>query len=81
MNTYCHSIKSLFDQLGLESSTNAIARFVKTHQLDANIALEDAPFWKPSQVAFFNEAHNDDADWAETVDQLNALLHKISMKS
>ena len=80
MNAAIYRMESLFDQLGLVSSDDAIINFVKRHQLSADMAMEDALFWTPSQIQFINEAREQDADWVELVDELDALLHKSSMK-
>jgi len=80
MEQFNHTIKDLFDQLGLESSADAIHSFINTHQLDRNTPIEKADFWKPHQAAFISEARSNDADWSEPVDDLDALLHKSSMK-
>lgn len=76
--SYC--LADLFDQLGLESSEDAINAFIRSHQLTADTRLENAPFWNPSQVEFFVEARNQDADWVELVDELDTFLHQSSMR-
>ena len=40
------------------------------------IALADAFFWTPAQAAFLREKIQEDADWAEIVDQLNLMLRR-----
>jgi hypothetical protein len=70
-----HSLSSLFAQLGLPDEASAIERFIATHDLPHNVALAEAPFWTPAQAAFLREEIEDDADWAEIVDELNARLH------
>ena len=75
MEQSTHNINSLFEQLGLESSTEAIERFVTEHRpIPANIHLDKAEFWKASQSYFLHESIEDDADWAEIVDQLDVML-------
>lgn len=71
-----HSLQTLFAQLGLPSDTPAdIERFVAEHRpLAADVKLADAPFWTPAQSQFLREEINEDAEWAEVVDQLNAML-------
>jgi len=77
MDTSPHTLHSLFDQLGLPSWEEAIARFVDDHgPLDAQIELADAGFWSDSQRAFLKESILQDSDWAEVVDQLDALLRE-----
>lgn len=74
-----HRLADLFDQLGLDSTQQAIDEFVGAHQLSADTKMEDAPFWNVSQVQLFVEAREQDADWVELVDELDALLHATSM--
>ncbi|MEP3828238.1 MAG: DUF2789 domain-containing protein [Lentilitoribacter sp.] len=70
-----HSIHSLFDQLGLDSSQQGINEFVSKHSpLAADIKLHQANFWNTSQGAFLQQMINEDADWAEIVDELDAML-------
>lgn len=74
MDTSSHTMQRLFDQLGLDSRDDAIAEFIRTHQLPDQGALDHASFWNPSQAQFIRESLGNDADWAEVVDQLDALL-------
>lgn len=70
-----HSLQDLFAQLGLPSGAEAVERFIETHRpLPADQRLVDAPFWNKAQRQFLREAFNEDADWAEPVDELDALL-------
>jgi len=70
-----HSLQALFEQLGLPSAPADIDAFVAAHRpLRPEVALADASFWTPAQSQFLREEINDDADWAEQVDQLNVLL-------
>ncbi|GFD89596.1 hypothetical protein KUL152_18220 [Tenacibaculum sp. KUL152] len=70
------SMSSLFGQLGLGTSEEDIARFIETHSgLHQSQYLHEAPFWTQSQAAFLKQAIDEDADWAEIIDQLNAQLH------
>ena len=70
-----HSLPSLFKQLGLPSSPEDIEKFVTTHSpLKPDLKLEDAFFWTPAQAAFLAQAIEDDSDWVEPVDELDALL-------
>jgi hypothetical protein len=76
MEATFHSLENLFLQLGLDNDPAAIDAFIKDNKLAQDEALQDAPFWTPCQAAFIEECLNDDSDWAEVVDQLNALLHE-----
>jgi hypothetical protein len=70
-----HSMTSLFDQLGLDSSESAIESFIDSHRpLAGNIELHEADFWSPSQASFLQQEKDGDADWAEVIDHLDALL-------
>jgi hypothetical protein len=70
-----HSLSELFRQLGLPSGAVDIEQFVASHRpLAGDIKLADAPFWTPAQSQFLREEINEDADWAERVDQLNVML-------
>jgi hypothetical protein len=71
-----HSFQALFEQLGLDSRPDQIRLFLETHApLPHALALHDAPFWSPAQASFLREAVQDDGDWAEVVDALNAALN------
>ena len=75
METPIHSLTSLFDQLGLDSTDQAIETFIDDHRpLPGNIELHMADFWSASQASFLKEEKDEDADWTEIVDQLDALL-------
>lgn len=75
MDTQSHTLQTLFEQLGLDSTDEAIQDFITQHSpLPGNIELQDANFWSPSQAAFLRESKEEDADWAELVDQLDIML-------
>lgn len=75
MDTSAHDMHTLFDQLGLPSSSDEIERFIAAHrELRKTDCLSEASFWSPAQAAFLREAINEDSDWAEVVDQLDARL-------
>jgi len=70
-----HTLRVLFEQLGLPGSSAAIDAFIAQHRpLPDNVVLADAPFWSPAQAQFLREEIAEDADWAELVDQLNLRL-------
>lgn len=70
-----NSLPALFQQLGLPNEQADIDRFVAQHRpLADEIQLADAPFWTSGQSQFLREEINEDAEWAEIVDQLNVLL-------
>lgn len=75
MDLSSHSLNALFEQLGLDGSDAAIEEFVNTHKpIPGNVSLHEASFWKPAQAAMLREAVAEDADWAEVVDHLDAML-------
>lgn len=74
MHTSTIAMPQLFEQLGLGSSNLAIARFIKHHHLPDDTKLQAATFWSKSQRQFINDSLQQDADWCEVIDQLDALL-------
>lgn len=75
MERTVHNMSNLFAQLGEANDSAAIARFIETHKpLAEDVKLHEATFWSPSQAAFLSEAIQQDADWAEIADELNARL-------
>lgn len=76
MEATFHSLENLFLQLGLDNSSHAIDEFVQKNKLNPDQKLQDANFWTPAQSAFIQECLSADSDWAEVVDQLNAMLHE-----
>lgn len=74
MQTEIHRMSSLFLQLGLDASPQAIEDFIASHKLPANVAIQDAPFWQPSQAKFLSDSLQEDAEWCEIIDELSAQL-------
>ena len=72
---------NLFLQLGLEAGEQDIARFIRTHQLPAEVAIAEASFWNDGQRQFIAEQLRADAAWAMVVDQLNESLHEDAVKA
>ncbi|WP_312495848.1 DUF2789 domain-containing protein [Pseudomonas cremoris] len=73
-----HSLSSLFKQLGLPDDPVSIDKFVAVHSpLKRDQKLEDAFFWTENQKKFLRNEILEDADWAEVVDELNLLLHRV----
>ena len=75
MDTSEHAFRSLFVQLGLNSSNEAIAEFVSSHKLTGSESIDEADFWTPAQAEFIRESWLDDSDWAGVIEQLNTALH------
>ena len=71
---------NLFLQLGLDSSAHAIAGFIQSHQLGADTAIADAPYWNDAQRQFLAEQIKADAAWSTVVDQLNEALHEDAVR-
>jgi hypothetical protein len=70
-----HSMETLFQQLGLEGTDKAITDFItKNGPIADNVKLHEADFWTESQSFFLAQMIDEDADWAEVVDQLSVLL-------
>lgn len=75
MESSMHTMANLFQQLGLPSDPGAIDSFIASHSpLEPGLKLWEAPFWSSTQASFLNEQILGDADWAEVVDHLDALL-------
>ncbi len=75
MDTTPHNLSTLFDQLGLPSDAVAIKGFIHQHRpLDSQTPLHQASWWTPAQAEFLAQAIEEDSDWAEQVDELDALL-------
>ncbi len=70
-----HTFEELFLQLGLGNSQDEIDQFIADHSpLPNHIPLTEAPFWTPAQAEFIRQAIEEDSDWSEVVDELNAAL-------
>ena len=75
MESPIHPLSALFDQLGLPSDHAAIEAFIGQHApLDNHTRLAEAPFWTSAQQEFLSAELDDDADWAEVIDSLDARL-------
>ena len=70
-----YSMNELFAQLGLDSSDEAIDRFIEKHQLAKNEELIKSDVWNDSQRMFLQEEWTQDAAWVETIDELNVRMH------
>ncbi len=75
MNSVYYSMCNLFQQLGLPCEPSEIDDFIAKHRLLSDgIRIEQAPFWNDAQADFIREAINEDSEWCEAVDQLDARL-------
>jgi hypothetical protein len=69
-------MSSLFDQLGVVSDEQSIARFIASKApLDGDVQLHEATFWSASQAQFLREGTLEDAEWVVIIDALNSELH------
>lgn len=77
MESPVHNLTALFQQLGLAADAAGLEAFVSQHApLTEGLALAAAPFWNAAQAAFLREQLDEDADWAEVIDQLDLLLRR-----
>jgi hypothetical protein len=77
MQSPIHNLASLFKQLGLDTSNQAIEDFINRNRpLPDSVKLYEAGFWNASQALFLESALDEDADWADVVDELNVLLRE-----
>lgn len=75
MDTSKHTFSTLFQQLGLSADSDSIEDFIARYSpLPSEVALQDAPFWSESQAQFLEEGLEDDSDWAEIIDELDARM-------
>ena len=75
MDTSFHIIKDLFLQIGLPNDDPDIENFIhKNKGIPADTLIWDADFWTLSQATFLKESYDEDSDWVEAVDHLDALL-------
>jgi len=72
---------NLFLQLGLDAEEQAIAQFIKDHQLPTDMHIADAPYWSEAQRQFLYEQIQRDAAWAIVVDQLSESLHEDAVNA
>ncbi|RDB42244.1 DUF2789 domain-containing protein [Halomonas sp. DQ26W] len=72
-----HHFTELFEQLGLPADEASIRDFIERYApLPETIQLHEASFWSDSQADFIFNALEEDADWAEVVDHLDASMRK-----
>lgn len=72
-----HQMSDLFSQLGLDNSERAIDKFIRDNHLQHRDGeLYRAIFWSPAQAQFIKQAIDEDGDWAEAVDELDARLRR-----
>lgn len=70
-----YNMNELFAQLGLESSDEAIDKFIEKNKLDKDEALIEADVWSEKQRMFLQEEWRKDAAWVDVIDDLNVRMH------
>ncbi|MDN3452632.1 MULTISPECIES: DUF2789 domain-containing protein [unclassified Psychrobacter] len=70
-----YNMNELFAQLGLDSSDEAIDKFVTEHQLSSEEKLTESSIWTDNQRMFLQEEWQKDAEWVEVIDDLNVRMH------
>ncbi|GAA0808380.1 DUF2789 family protein [Psychrobacter piscatorii] len=70
-----YNMNELFAQLGLDSSDEAIDKFIADNQLSSEEKLIEADVWSDSQRMFLQEEWQKDAAWVEVIDDLNVRMH------
>ena len=81
MDTNEIRMSNLFLQLGLEADDAAIAQFITSHQLPADVYIIDAPFWNEGQRSFLTETMEREGSWIHIVEALNESLHEDAVKA
>lgn len=76
MLTLQPDMKTLFEQLGLDSSPEAMEAFFGSHTLDPDEDVSEADFLSFEQRLTLARMRDEDAEWAEVVDTMESLLHK-----
>ena len=72
-----HTLTSLFNQLGLDSSEQGIEKFINNNKpLPGNVELHNARIWNNAQATFLKQVIEEDADWVEIVDQFDTMSRK-----
>ena len=70
-----HTLACLFEQLGIENNRDNIADFIiQHHGIPRQVSLDKADIWTSTQSEFLRDSLNQNSDWAEIVDMLDALL-------
>lgn len=76
MITVTPRMTNLFLQLGLDSSPEAIERFMFDNELPDDVHILNASFWSESQAAMLKEMLCSDGEWSLVVDQLSEALRE-----
>ncbi|MEK8026714.1 MAG: hypothetical protein RLY78_89 [Pseudomonadota bacterium] len=77
MHPHHHTMRELFDQLGLSSSPQERQRFIEAHRpLPPGQRLAAAPFWSAAQAEFLQQSQAEDSDWTILIDTLSVQLRR-----
>ena len=75
MDTTEHTLNHLFAQLGLPDSDDEVANFIDRHKpVPASRPVYELDIFTHSQKQFLQEGLQEDAAWAEAIDELSSLL-------
>ncbi len=75
MDRSSHTLACLFAQLGIDNQESDIEQFIQSHRgIPPEVPLAKASFWSDAQAEFLKEGLQEDSDWAEVIDCLDALL-------
>ncbi|MFD1384599.1 DUF2789 domain-containing protein [Rhodanobacter aciditrophus] len=75
MDTLSPSIETLFEQLGLEASEDAVDAFIaKNGPIPKDVLLWNADFWTSAQASLLKQLKEEDAEWSPVVDELDLML-------
>lgn len=70
-----YNMNDLFAQLGLDSSDEAIDKFIDDNKLAKDEELIESKIWDDKQRMFLQEEWKKDAIWVEIIDELNLRMH------
>ncbi len=76
MDTTPQDLSHLFEQLGLENSEESIEKFISSNTILDKVLIFQADIWNESQKSFLKESIEEDAQWSELIDHLDAQLRK-----
>ncbi|MBB1486008.1 DUF2789 domain-containing protein [Oceanospirillum sediminis] len=69
-----HTMSTLFAQLGLPNDDKFIARFILQNTLPEGQPIYEASCFNDSQTAFLAQGLDEDSDWTELIDSLDAAM-------
>jgi len=81
MITTTPRMTNLFAQLGLDSSEEAIQKFIFENPLEEDVHILEAPFWSEAQAQMLREMLCSDGNWSLVVDQLSEALRECACRN